>query len=147
MANETFTCLTCSEKFTESLQIQKHLSSTRHKSVRLENLDETIECEECSDANVHQLIIVRYGFSDMSLMCNSCLEKDNKKTGESPSASYSLSNGAFFSKLPQYLKFRDIECIDCGEDTHLYVANPLQGQLVICKKCLPKYESDKVNYQ
>ncbi|RCK58802.1 putative ATP-dependent RNA helicase ECM32 [Candida viswanathii] len=146
MASETYTCLTCSEKFTESLQIQKHLSSTRHKSVRLENLDETLECEECSDNNIHQLTIVRYGFSDMSLLCQSCLDKDNQKTGESPSASYSLSNGAFFGKLPQYLKFRDIECMDCGEDSRLYVANPSEGQLIICRKCLPKYESDKVKF-
>ena len=146
MASETYTCLTCSEKFAEGSQIQKHLSSTRHKSVRLENLDETLECEECADSNIHQLVIVRYGFSDMSLLCNSCLDKDTQKTGESPSASYSLSNGAFFNKLPQYLKFRDIECMDCGDDSRLYVANPPKGQLVICKKCLPKYETDKVKF-
>lgn len=146
MTSERYTCLTCSEQFSETGQIQKHLSTTRHKSVRLESLDETLECEECSDSNIHQLSIVRYGFNDMSLLCQICLEKDNKKTGETPSASYTLSNGAFFNKLPQYLKFRDIECMECGDDSHLSVANTSSGQLVICRKCLPKYESDNVKF-
>ena len=146
MTSGKYTCLTCSEQFSEAGQIQKHLSTTRHKSVRLESLDETLECEECSDSNIHQLSIVRYGFNDMSLLCQICLEKDNKKTGETPSASYTLSNGAFFNKLPQYLKFRDIECMECGDDTHLSVANTSSGQLVICRKCLPKYESDNVKF-
>lgn len=146
MTSGKHTCLTCSEQFSEAGQIQKHLSTTRHKSVRLESLDETLECEECSDSNIHQLSIVRYGFNDMSLLCQICLEKDNKKTGETPSASYTLSNGAFFNKLPQYLKFRDIECMECGDDTHLSVANTSSGQLVICRKCLPKYESDNVKF-
>ncbi|KAL6454369.1 LOW QUALITY PROTEIN: ECM32 putative ATP-dependent RNA helicase ECM32 [Candida maltosa Xu316] len=146
MSGEAYTCLTCSEQFSDNLLIQKHLSSTRHKSVKLADTDESLECEECSDTNIHQLTIVRYGFSDMSLLCQLCLDKDNKKTGETPSASYSLANGAFFNKLSQYLKFRDIECMDCGDDSRLYVANPSDGQLVICKKCLPKYDTTTITF-
>ena len=36
--------------------------------------------------------------------------------------------------------------MECGDDTHLSVANTSSGQLVICRKCLPKYESDNVKF-
>ncbi|CAI5755619.1 unnamed protein product [Candida verbasci] len=144
MSND-YTCVTCSETFGQD--IQKHLSTTRHKSVELNFYDdEILQCEDCSDSNIHQLTIARYGFSDMSLLCSLCLDKENKSSGETPSASYSLSNGAIFIKLQQYLKFRDLECSNCGDDSHLYVGNTKSGQIISCRKCLPTFEAEGLKF-
>lgn len=126
-----FSCVTC--HYTgDASEITKHLSSTRHKSA--ESGDEVIACEECEDSNIHQLQILRFGLSEMSLLCNQCAAKE-----DSPSALYTLSNGSFFQKLGQYYKLVDMECQYCGSVSHLFVANP-QGkpQMIVCRNCLPK---------
>ena len=126
-----FSCVTC--HYTgDASETTKHLSSTRHKSA--ESGDEVIACEECEDSNIHQLQILRFGLSEMSLLCNQCAAKE-----DSPSALYTLSNGSFFQKLGQYYKLVDMECQYCGSVSHLFVANP-QGkpQMIVCRNCLPK---------
>ncbi|CAK9437370.1 uncharacterized protein LODBEIA_P17480 [Lodderomyces beijingensis] len=142
---DRFQCQTCSECFRDPLSAQKHLSATRHKSIKLCDTDEILECEECSDRNIHQLAILRYGLNDMSLLCSECLGKDDLEE-EEPSAKYTLSNGAILVKLDQYLKFRDLECTLCGAGSKLYVGNTSRGQVATCKNCLPQYESQKINF-
>lgn len=139
-------CETCSGAFENPNDAQKHLSTTRHKSVKLLPLDEILECEECADSNIHQLAILSYGLNDMALMCQQCLDSTTKDSGEEPTAKYTLSNGALFGKLAQYIKFRDILCASCGADDDLYVANTPNGQIVSCKQCLPKYESPNITF-
>ncbi|KAI5954459.1 hypothetical protein KGF54_002234 [Candida jiufengensis] len=144
--NENYTCLTCSESFETPQDIQKHLSTTRHKSIKLSKLDQILECEECSDSNIHQLAILRYGYNDMALLCQLCLDNVTKETNEQPSANYTLSNGALFTKLNQYLKFRDIECTLCGSDENLFVGNTPKGQVIACKNCVSQYESQNISF-
>lgn len=127
-----FQCVTCSETLVNS-EATKHFSSTRHKSAKFIELDEIISCEDCDNQNVHQLKILRYGLSDMSLLCIDCIDKSKKEA----SAQYSLENGAFFSKAPGYFKFRDIECVDCQRETDLHVSS--KANLVVCVDCLPKH--------
>lgn len=78
----------------------------------------------------------------MALLCNSCLQKAS--ASEPPLAEYSLSNGSLFAKLPQYYKFRDIECRLCQLDKRLLVANKGTNQYIYCLNCL-KNESDKID--
>ncbi|RLV95538.1 putative ATP-dependent RNA helicase ECM32 [Spathaspora sp. JA1] len=140
--NGDFTCLTCSTSHNQD-QISKHLSSSRHKNVKVNNPEETIECEECRDSNIHQLAILRYGFNDMSLLCQKCLDKEKIEHNETPSATYTLSNGAFFSKLSQYLTFRDLSCCICSNDENLSVATvkPDEPPVVVCQKCISSFDS------
>lgn len=134
---DKFICVTCSGDF-NGLDISKHLTSTRHKSVKSVMNDEIIECEECEDSNIHQLAISRYGLSELSLLCKPCFDKDS--SDDKPTTQYSLSNGAFFSKINQYFKFRDIECCECKSDSHLYVGNKSKTEkIIVCYKCLPKF--------
>lgn len=139
---DQYTCVTCSTRGNEA-DISKHLSSSRHKTVKYDYLDEIIECEECEDSNVHQLLVVRFGLSDMALLCQSCLSKDEK-----PSTQYSLSNGSFLKKVPQYFQFRDIECKDCENDKDLYVGNnkKTKSQIILCKNCLSKNEDSSIEF-
>lgn len=134
-----YTCTTCSTSLDE-VEMAKHLSSTRHKTVKYDALDEVIECEECEDSNIHQLLILRFGLSEMSLLCQLCLSK-----GEKPSTQYSLSNGSLLKKLSQYYKFRDIECELCLSEERLYVGNNKSNgdQLIVCAKCLPKVSNEQ----
>ncbi|CUM45897.1 uncharacterized protein AC631_03657 [Debaryomyces fabryi] len=137
-----FTCATCSTSQDE-VEMSKHLSSTRHKKVTFDPLNEVIECEECEDSNIHQLLLLRFGLSDMALLCQLCLSKDEK-----PSTQYSLSNGSLLKKLEQYYKFRDIECQLCLSDDKLYVGNNKSNgdQLIVCKKCLPEVSNNQINF-
>ncbi|KAK6456094.1 P-loop containing nucleoside triphosphate hydrolase protein [Scheffersomyces xylosifermentans] len=138
-----FTCVTCSESFDET-GVSKHLISTRHKSVRSNIQDEIIVCEECEDSNIHQLAISRYGLSDMSLLCQVCFDKEKSVDEEKPSTQYTLSNGAFFSKIKSYYKFRDIECKDCQSGSNLFVGNGSgPKQIIVCQRCLPRYPDIK----
>ncbi|ODV80107.1 P-loop containing nucleoside triphosphate hydrolase protein [Suhomyces tanzawaensis NRRL Y-17324] len=140
---EEFTCVTCTGTF-DTAEIPKHLSSTRHKSVQ--SNDEVIECEECEDNNIHQLSIIRYGLSDMSLLCKTCFDKEDKSTDDSI-VQYSLSNGAFFSKIGYYFRFRDIECNECQSDRNLFVGNPSKSsQIIFCKQCLEKNPKKGVSF-
>lgn len=127
----TFTCQTC---LVTEPDIGKHLSLTRHKTVTYDPIQETVECEECGDSNIHVLQMLRYGLSDLSLLCSDC----SLKTGNLATAEYTLSNGSLISKLPQYYKFRDIHCKLCGTDRKLAVGNVGGKQLVLCSPCLGK---------
>ncbi|KAK8441858.1 hypothetical protein ACI3LY_001625 [Candidozyma auris] len=127
----TYTCQTCQAVGSED--IGKHLSTTRHKLVKYNPLDEVIKCEDCEDSNIHLLNMIRYGLSDISLLCNDC--KSKQSSGEI-SATYSLSNGSLFVKLPQYFKFRDIHCGICESQSDLHVANDGSTQYIYCKKCI-----------
>ncbi|CAH6722281.1 putative ATP-dependent RNA helicase Ecm32p [[Candida] jaroonii] len=130
----TVTCCTC--KLTCNLDdISKHLSSTRHKQVQYDPLEEIIECEECDDTNIHQLQILRFGLNDMTLLCQACLNKEDK-----PSIQYSLSNGSLFKKIEQYFTFRDLECKICANDKRLSITKENGENLVVCNNCKPGYQ-------
>lgn len=135
----SISCCTCKETFSTD-DISKHLSSTRHKLVKYDKLDEIIECEDCDDTNIHQLQILRFGLNDMTLLCQTCLNKQEK-----PSIQYSLSNGSFFKKIDQYYKFRDIECHICGADNRLFVGNSNKQQYIVCRNCLPQFQESNSN--
>lgn len=128
-----YTCQTCAFA-AENPEMGKHLSSTRHRGLKFDAADEVVACEECNDSNIHQLLLLRYGLSDMALLCQLCMPKD-----EAASTQYSLSNGSLLKKLPQYFTFRDIECEDCHADAHLFVGNE-KKQHIFCSKCLPEQQ-------
>lgn len=130
-----YTCQTCSFA-AEDADMGKHLSSTRHRALKFAAADEVVACEECNDSNIHQLLLLRYGLSDMALLCQLCLPK-----AESASTQYSLSNGSLLKKLPQYYTFRDIECEECHADAHLFVGND-RVQHILCRKCLPEQQKN-----
>lgn len=134
-----YSCQTCSEQLDD---LGKHISQSRHKSIVYNPLGEQIECEECEDSNINLLKMVRYGFSDMALLCALCLSKQP----EEPLAEYSLSNGTLFLKLPQYYKFRDIECEYCHKADTLSVANNKDSQKIVCRACLKDHEAELNNY-
>lgn len=134
-----YSCQTCSEQLDD---LGKHISQTRHKNINFNPLGEQIECEECEDSNINLLKMVRYGYSDMALLCTLCLPKQQ---GE-PLAEYALSNGTLFLKLPQYYKFRDIECEFCHKAETLWVANNKNTQKIVCRDCLKEHEADFKSY-
>ena len=82
----TYTCQTCSLTLEE---LGKHLSQTRHKKVKYDPLDEVVECEECGNDNIHLIHLLRFGLSDMALLCSDCI----KGPHESALAEYTLNNG------------------------------------------------------
>lgn len=127
-SSDSYTCKTC---LFSSDDILKHLSQSRHKTVQYDALSEVLECEDCGDTNVHLLLMLRYGLSDLSLLCAGCYEK----SGSDASAEYSISNGSLFLKLPLYYKLRDIQCEVCGDESKLHVANSAKGQTILCRKC------------
>lgn len=132
-----YTCQTCQAAL-DDVETGRHLSLTRHKSVKYDEIDEVVECEECGDQNIHQLSLLRYGLSDMELLCLMCLAK-----GEKTSTQYTLSNGSLLKMLPQYYKFRDIECAFCQGDRYLNVGTTNDGQqIVLCRKCLVEHKSE-----
>ena len=124
-----FTCETCLTKAGDA-EMLKHLGNTRHKNVVYNKSGDLIACEECEDSNINQLVLARFGLSDMSLLCPVCLKKD-----EAPSTQYTLQNGSLLKKLPDYYKVRDLVCQTCGSNSKLFVS-PDQGKIVLCKKCL-----------
>lgn len=125
----TYTCQTC---LLSADKIAKHLLQTRHKAASYNPLAETVECEECGDANVHVLQLVRYGLSDLALLCLPCYAK----LGLPALAEYTLANGSLFAKLPSYYKFRDIQCDVCLGERNLSVANDKLAQRILCRSCL-----------
>lgn len=135
----TFSCSTCNTT-TEESDMLKHLSTTRHKNVIYDPLQETIACEECLDTNIHQLLILRFGLSDMALLCALCLGKEEK-----PATQYSLSNGSLLKKLGDYYRFRDISCSICNSEKHLSVGKGKRGQVIVCRNCIPKIE-EKIEF-
>lgn len=134
----SFTCQTCQ---TLEDDLGKHLSQSRHRTVRYNELDELIECEECGDSNVLLLLVLRYELSDMALLCQPCYAKSDLKA----LAEYSLSNGSLFSKLPQYYEFRDIQCEKCRDDSNLFVSID-KPQVVLCKKCIEDTNYNKSKF-
>lgn len=121
----------------EALQadlMMKHLSSTRHKTLIDAFREEELFCEECHNSNIHQLQIIRFGGEDMSLLCNSCFNKEYTDS-ERPTTAYSLSNGSILKYWDSYLKVRDCSCQDCGSERNLNVNN---RKLVLCDTCLKK---------
>lgn len=124
-----FSCVTCNHTG-DAVDINKHLLTTRHKSVKTG--DEILECEDCEDVNIHQLLLLRYGLSYMALLCSQC-----SASNDAPTAQYTVSNGSLFQKLDQYFKLRDMECQYCGSLSGLSVGNLLGKQVIVCKKCLP----------
>ncbi|CCH44397.1 putative ATP-dependent RNA helicase [Wickerhamomyces ciferrii] len=129
-----YTCNTCSVSLDDQ-EMLKHLSSTRHKSVIHSPTQETLECESCQDSNIHQLIIIRYGGQDISLLCQTCFQKEQDK----PSTQYTLNNGSILKNFENYLKIRDLECGLCGNDSHLQI-DKNQPDFVVCYKCIQNNE-------
>ena len=119
--------------------MMKHLSTTRHKTAFDTSNDEDICCEECQDANIHQLQIIRFGGEDMILLCNSCFRKEYSET-ERPSTSYSLQNGSILKFWEKYVKVRECCCDNCGEESNLSANR--NGE-VLCATCLLKSNRDK----
>lgn len=142
--NMSYTCKICSVTLGDQ-EMLKHVSSTRHKVIIYNETNEEIQCENCNDNNLHMLVIVRYGGSDMVLLCESCLLKEKDK----PSIQHSLSNGSFFKMLPLYVKFRDIECLECGNEENLNLAKSKDKEIhiskdyIVCDDCIRKFEYDK----
>lgn len=127
----SYTCQTCQAQGLE--EIGKHFSLTRHKTAIYDELVEIIRCEECEDSNIHLIRMIRYGLSDISLLCEECSKKLN---ASDVLATYSLSNGSLFSKLPQYYKLRDIQCTLCLLEKGLHVSNDGNQQYIFCKSCI-----------
>lgn len=125
----SYTCQTC---LLTSDEILKHLSLSRHKTVQFDTIEEVIECEDCGDTNIHLLQLLRYGLSDLALLCTQCFQRLSTE----PSAEYTLSNGSLFHKLPLYYKLRDIQCDVCNDENKLRVANTKTGQKILCKTCM-----------
>ncbi|CUM68533.1 uncharacterized protein PRCAT00006259001 [Priceomyces carsonii] len=134
-----FTCLTC-QLVAEGDEISKHLAQTRHKTVKYNDVDETIECEECDDSNIHTLVVARFGLSDMALLCQECLSKEDK-----PATQYALSNGSLFKKIEQYYTYRDTQCMECGSENKLNVQKG-HPEVVLCKDCLAKGIFNQSNF-
>lgn len=111
--------------------MMKHLSTTRHKSVIHCPSQEQLECEDCQDSNIHQLIVIRYGGYDMSLLCQTCFGKQQDK----PSTQYTLQNGSILKNIPNYLTVRDLNCSFCHNDNHLSV-DKQDTSLIACYKCI-----------
>lgn len=130
MASNRFSCQTCQVNL-DAQDMSKHLSSTRHKSIKIDEKDEIVQCEECEDSNIHQLLVLRFGLSDMALLCQLCLGKEEK-----PSTQYSLSNGSLIGRLSQYYQLRDIECDQCHGDKDLNVAKEGRELYTLCSPCL-----------
>ncbi|AQZ17265.1 ECM32 (YER176W) [Zygosaccharomyces parabailii] len=128
-----FQCTTCAEVL-DTDAMMKHLSSSRHKTVIDAYSEEEIYCEECQNNNVHQLQIVRFGGEDMSLLCNTCLNKEYADS-ERPTTAYSLSNGSLLKFWDVYLKIRNCCCEICGNESHL---NVNAKKKVVCDECLKK---------
>lgn len=126
-----YTCLTCHV----SDDIARHLSQTRHKAVA-DARGDPVACEECGEQNIHLLLVLRYGLSDLNLLCGECY----RAAGAAALAEYTLSNGLFFLKLALYQKVRDLECSSCGSDRRLCVASSgaAKGD-VWCKDCIKKH--------
>ncbi|CCE62004.1 hypothetical protein TPHA_0B03320 [Tetrapisispora phaffii CBS 4417] len=129
-----FQCLTCSQVL-DAESMMKHLSSTRHKAITDILRDEDVSCEECSDSNIHQLQIIRFGGEDMALLCNTCFKKEYANENEKPNTCYSLSNGSILKSWSNYLKVRDCVCGNCGKESHLNVNS---RKNVLCDQCLQK---------
>ncbi|QWU85924.1 hypothetical protein CA3LBN_000142 [Candidozyma haemuli] len=125
-----YTCLTCQAEGSE--EFGKHFTTTRHKNVKFNDIDETIKCEECDDTNIHGLKMIRYGLTAITLRCAECSKSSDP---EAESATYSLSNGSLFTKLPQYYTYRDIECMRCGSDKNVMVADRGHDKYIYCRDC------------
>lgn len=134
----TYTCQTCSLTLEE---LGKHLSQTRHKKVKYDPLDEVVECEECGNDNIHLIHLLRFGLSDMALLCSDCI----KGPHESALAEYTLNNGSLLVKLPQYYTFRDIECKACHKETSLFVGREGDKVILYCSLCLEKHQNEHRN--
>lgn len=114
-----FKCTTCDISGSgESLM--KHLTSARHKTVMDNRTHELVACEECSNNNIHQLQIIRFGGDDMVLLCDPCFKKLYAGVTR-PTSAYSLSNGAILMYWNRYITVRDCKCEQCGKDNHLNV--------------------------
>lgn len=124
----SYTCQTCDLTLPE---MGRHLSQTRHKIVTYDALNETVECSDCGDTNIHILLMLRYGLSDFGLLCSECY----KKSKELALAEYTLQNGSLLQKLPQYYTLRDIHCTKCGKDKHLSVTKGSK-HTVYCRDCV-----------
>ena len=136
-----FQCVTCSESL-DAENMMKHLSSTRHKTIIDAFSKEEVSCEECNNNNIHQLQIIRFGGDYMSLLCNSCFDK-NYTNLEKPATCYSLSNGSLLRNWSNYKKVRGCCCHDCSKESNLNV-NKMKE--VVCNSCLQKRTSGKNDF-
>lgn len=132
-----FSCQTCHETL-GAQAMGSHLASTRHKTIKITDRDEVVQCEECEDSNIHQLLVLRFGLSDMVLLCKMCSNKEEKT-----STQYTLSNGSLISRLSQYYQLRDIECDLCQGEDDLNVAKEGSQLYTLCLSCL-KTNPDKL---
>lgn len=140
MMSSTFECTTCHEA-SDDRGMMKHLSSTRHKTVLDMGTTDEVNCEECSNNNIHQLQIIRFGGDDIRILCNSCFNKEYSDS-QKPSTSYSLSNGSILSYWDNYVKVRDCQCVVCEKDTDLNVNSKKK---VLCTSCLQMQEPRDIN--
>lgn len=133
-----FQCKTC-QTVLPSGEMMKHLSTTRHKTIVDNSIEEEVSCEDCQNDNIHQLTIVRFGGDDLNLFCVSCFNKICKDESEKPNTQYSLQNGAILNYWDKYLIVRDCSCASCGDNNHLNVKNIKKGEtIVLCNKCLSR---------
>ena len=141
MVTAEFKCTTCNYS-SPAESTMKHLGSVRHKTVVDSTHDEMVCCEECSNNNIHQLQIVRFGGDDMVLLCDPCYNKLYKGI-ERPSSAYSLKNGTILTFWDRYRKVRDCICSKCHNDVDLMVD---QNSNVFCKDCIKILKKDPKNF-
>ncbi|KAH3679038.1 hypothetical protein WICMUC_001233 [Wickerhamomyces mucosus] len=125
-----FNCPTCSTTL-EDQEMLKHLSTTRHKTLVHVSSQQTLECDKCQDSNIHQLSIIRYGGSDITMLCQTCLNKEPEKS----STQYTSQNGMILKYFEKYLKFANLECQFCGNESHLSI-DEKNSNFVACYKCI-----------
>lgn len=138
VAANSFHCNTC-DLTQDAQEMMKHLSSSRHKTISCVSTGEDLSCEECSDLNIHQLQLIRFGGEDMSLLCNSCFSKDYSGV-DKPSTLYTLSNGSILKNWNNYCRVRDCCCKKCGSERNLNVNDK---KIVLCDSCLSQTPSAK----
>lgn len=141
MATAELKCTTC-EYSSPAEPMMKHLGSVRHKTVMDSKHDEIVSCEECSNNNIHQLQIIRFGGDDMVLLCDPCYNKLYKGI-DRPSSAYSLKNGTILTFWDRYRKVRDCVCSKCHKDSDLLVD---QNSTVLCKDCIKILKKDPNNF-
>lgn len=126
-----FNCTTCSSQL-EDPEMLKHLSLTRHKTLVHVPSQATLECDQCQDSNIHQLVIIRYGGSDIEMLCQTCLSKER---GDKPSTQYTEQNGAILKYFERYLRVAELECGLCGSESNLAI-DVNNTNFVACAKCI-----------
>ncbi|CCH42206.1 putative ATP-dependent RNA helicase [Wickerhamomyces ciferrii] len=125
-----YICNGCSVKL-DGVEMLKHLSVLRHRSIGRVKPKEAVKCEKCQDDNIHKLTVSRIGGEKLLLICKSCVVRQKLK----PTTQDSLQNGLFFNNLETYFKINDLCCKSCQKKTDLEV-DASDTKFVYCGDCI-----------